>query len=201
VKAVVDDDLGAPRTVLSGTLRDGLRVVIRSLVPADRDDVEHGFGELSERTKNLRFMTGKDHLSKRTLDSLVDDVDQHDHVAVAMWWERSSQADVLLGEGRFIRLVDDPECADVAVTMADELHGQGGGTLLMKALVLRAREEGLRRFSAAMSPENEPSHRLMRRVGTVLRDVVRDGEREVVVEIPDATAQGSRTRLSEPQNP
>jgi RimJ/RimL family protein N-acetyltransferase len=185
---VTADDVGVPRTVLRGTLRDGLRVVIKSLVPADRDDVEHGFGELSERTKNLRFMTGKDHLSQRTLDSLVDQVDQHDHVAVAMWWERTSQADVLLGEGRFIRLKDDPDCADIAVTMADELHGQGGGTLLMRALVLRAREEGLRRFSAAMSPDNEPSHRLMRRVGPVLRDVVTDGEREVVVEIPDGDA-------------
>jgi len=195
VSAVVEDDVGAPRTVLRGTLRDGLRVVIRSLVPADRDDVEHGFGELSERTKNLRFMTGKDHLSQRTLDSLVDRVDQHDHVAVAMWWERSSQADVLLGEGRFIRLKDDPSCADVAVTMADELHGQGGGTLLMRALVLRAREEGVRRFSAAMSPDNEPSHRLMRRVGPVLRDVVQDGEREMVVVVPEEPADASRTHL------
>ncbi|HEY5134531.1 MAG TPA: GNAT family protein [Candidatus Nanopelagicales bacterium] len=189
------DDVGAPRTVLRGTLRDGLRVVIRSLVPADRDDVEHGFGELSERTKNLRFMTGKDHLSQRTLDSLVDRVDQHDHVAVAMWWERSSQADVLLGEGRFIRLKDDPSCADVAVTMADELHGQGGGTLLMRALVLRAREEGVQRFSAAMSPDNEPSHRLMRRVGPVLRDVVQDREREMVVVVPEEPADASRTHL------
>jgi len=195
VSAVVADDVGAPRTVLRGTLRDGLRVVIRSLVPADRDDVEHGFGELSERTKNLRFMTGKDHLSQRTLDSLVDQVDQHDHVAVAMWWERSSQADVLLGEGRFIRLKDDPSCADVAVTMADELHGQGGGTLLMRALVLRAREEGVQRFSAAMSPDNEPSHRLMRRVGPVLRDVVQDGEREMVVVVPEEPADASRTHL------
>ena len=192
---MVADDVGAPRTVLRGTLRDGLRVVIRSLVPADRDDVEHGFGELSERTKNLRFMTGKDHLSQRTLDSLVDQVDQHDHVAVVMWWERSSQADVLLGEGRFIRLKDDPSCADVAVTMADELHGQGGGTLLMRALVLRAREEGVRRFSAAMSPDNEPSHRLMRRVGPVLRDVVQDGEREMVVVVPEEPADASRTHL------
>ena len=195
MSAVVADDVGAPRTVLRGTLRDGLRVVIRSLVPADRDDVEHGFGELSERTKNLRFMTGKDHLSQRTLDSLVDQVDQHDHVAVVMWWERSSQADVLLGEGRFIRLKDDPSCADVAVTMADELHGQGGGTLLMRALVLRAREEGVRRFSAAMSPDNEPSHRLMRRVGPVLRDVVQDGEREMVVVVPEEPADASRTHL------
>ena len=124
MRAVTADDAGAPRTVLRGTLRDGLRVVIRSLVAADRDDVEHGFGELSERTKNLRFMTGKDHLSQRTLDSLVDQVDQVDHVAVAMWWERTTQADVLLGEGRFIRLTDDPDCADVAVTVADERTGR-----------------------------------------------------------------------------
>ena len=81
MRAVTADDVGAPRTVLRGTLRDGLRVVIRSLMPEDRDDVEHGFGELSERTKNLRFMTGKDHLSKSTLDSLVNQVDQLDHVA------------------------------------------------------------------------------------------------------------------------
>ena len=69
----------------AGTLRDGLRVVIRSLVPEDRDDVEQGFGE-SPSAPRPRFMTGKDHLSQRTLDSLVDQVDQHDHVAVAMWW-------------------------------------------------------------------------------------------------------------------
>ena len=31
----------------------------------------------------------------------------------------------------------------------------------MQALVLRAREEGVRRFSATMSPDNEPSHRLI----------------------------------------
>ena len=46
----------------------------------------------------------------------------------------------------------------------------------------------MRRFSAAMSPDNEPSHRLMQRVGPVLRDVVTDGEREIVVEIPDEDA-------------
>ena len=194
--APLDD--GARRTVLTGTLHDGLRVVVTTLVADDRDDVAHGFDALSDRTRYLRFLTAKHHLSQRSLARLVDDVDGHDHVALALWWQRQSTSDVLLGDARFIRLVDDPECADVAVTMADELHGQGGGTLLMRALVLRAREEGLRRFSAAMSPENEPSHRLMRRVGRVLRDVVRDGEREVVVEIPDDPSQGARTRLNPP---
>lgn len=179
------DDPEHGGTVLHGTLRDGLRVVVRSLVPSDRDDVAHGFDELSERSRNLRFLAGKDHLSRRGLDALVDQVDQHDHVAVAMWWERTSRPDVLLGEGRFIRLADDPECAEVAVTVADELHGQGGGTLLMRALVQRAREEGVRRFSAVMAAENEAAHRLMRRVGPVLADTIEEGQRDLLVEVAD----------------
>jgi len=180
--APLDD--GARRTVLTGTLRDGLRVVITTLVADDRDDVAHGFDELSDRTKYLRFLTAKDHLSQRSLTRLVDDVDGHDHVALALWWERHSTADVLLGDARFIRLVDDPDCADVAVTVADVIQGQGAGTLLMRALVLRAREEGITRFSAVMDPSNEASHRMMLRVGPVLRDVVHDGTREVEVRVP-----------------
>ena len=45
----------------------------------------------------------------------MDQVDQHDHVALALWWTRTSRDDILLGDGRFIRLPADPECADVAV--------------------------------------------------------------------------------------
>ena len=173
------------REVLRGTLRDGLRVVVRPLLPSDRDDVAHGFEELSERTKNLRFLAGKDHLSRRGLDALVDGVDQHDHVAVALWWERTSRSDVLLGEGRFIRLESDPACAEVAVTMADQLQGQGGGTLLMRALVVRAREEGIRRFAAVMAARNEPARRLMREAGRVLRDGVESGQRDMLVALED----------------
>ena len=38
MKAVTDDDLGAPRTVLTGTLRDELRVVPHRDVPAARQE-------------------------------------------------------------------------------------------------------------------------------------------------------------------
>ena len=180
--ATIDD--GARRTVLTGTLHDGLRVVVTTLVADDRDDVAHGFDALSDRTRYLRFLTAKHHLSQRSLARLVDDVDGHDHVALALWWQRQSTSDVLLGDARFIRLVDDPECADVAVTVADVIQGQGAGTLLMRALVLRARDEGITRFSAVMDPSNEASHRMMLRVGPVLRDVVHDGTREVEVRVP-----------------
>lgn len=178
---VVDPD--RPDILLLGTLRGGLRVAIRPLHPQDREQLADGFEGLSERSRYLRFLTGKGRLSETTLRSMVDQVDQHDHVALAMWWVRRSRADILLGDARFIRLADDPETADVAVTIADELHGQGGAGLMLQALVLRAHQEGVRRFSAVMAPDNAASHRMIARLGTVLRDEITDGVREMLVEL------------------
>ena len=172
-----------PDILLVGTLRGGLRVVIRPLRPEDRAQLADGFEGLSERSRYLRFLTGKGRLSEHVLRTMVDQVDQHDHVALALWWVRTSRADILLGDARFIRLAGDPTTADVAVTIADELHGQGGATLMMQALVLRAHDEGVDRFSAVMSPENTASYRMVARVGDVVRDEISGGVREVEVDI------------------
>ena len=178
-----------PDILVRGTLRDGLRVVIRPLHPEDRDQLAEGFEGLSERSRYLRFLTGKRVLSERGLDTLVDQVDQVDHVALAMWWARTSRSDILLGDARFIRLPDDPECADVAVAIADEIHGQGAATLMLTVLKQRALAGGIHRFSAVMSPENEASHRMILRLGPVIRDVYVDGVRELEVSLDDPDPQ------------
>lgn len=177
-------DADADRVVLAGTLGNGLRVVIRPLLPGDRERVAAGFRMLSEHSRYLRFMSGKGNLSAATLDRLVDDVDQHTHVALAMMWPRHGKEDVLVGVGRFIRLQDDPATADVAVTIADELHGQGAGRLLLQALVIRAVEEGVRRFTATMVSTNHASHRMMQGAGTVVRDEREVGVRTMDIELP-----------------
>jgi RimJ/RimL family protein N-acetyltransferase len=172
-----------PDILVRGTLTHGLRVVVRPLRLEDRAQLAEGFEGLSERSRYLRFLTGKRVLSQRGLDSLVDQVDQHDHVALAMWWLRRTRDDILLGDARFIRMPEDPATADVAVAIADEIHGRGGATLMLQVLRQRALQEGLRRFSAVMSPENEASHRMMRRVGHVLHDRLEGGVRDMVVEL------------------
>ena len=170
-----------PDLVAEGTLRDGLRVVVRRLGPQDRGTIEQGFRGLSDRSRYLRFLAPKKALSRTGLDALVDQVDQVAHVT--LWWPRSSQDDVLLGDARFIRLADDPHTADVAVTIADEIQGQGAGTLMMRALVQEAHHLGVRRFSATMAADNEASYRMMRRAGSVERNDVSDAVREIVVDL------------------
>jgi RimJ/RimL family protein N-acetyltransferase len=189
-------DPDRPDILVKGTLKHGLRVVIRPLHPEDRDELAEGFEGLSERSRYLRFLTGKGTLSQRGLDKLVDQVDGHDHVALAMWWVRRSRADILLGDARFIRLPYDPECADVAVAVADEIHGQGGATLMLAVLKQRALEEGIHRFSAVMSPENEASHRMIMRLGHVLRDEYVDGTREIEVDLDGEPAPRKSERAT-----
>lgn len=167
--------------VHTATLRNGVQVMIRPLLPSDRDAVASGFQLLSERSRFLRFLTGKGTLSESSLRALVDEVDQHRHVALAMFWMREDEDPLLVGVGRFVSLPHDPATADVAVTIADQLHGLGAGTIMMRALADRARVEGVRRFMATMTADNVASHRMMRGSGTVVRDEVVDDLREIDV--------------------
>lgn len=179
-----DQDHADPAEVLArGELGNGLRVIVRPMRPDDRERVAEGFKLLSERSRYLRFLTGKGRLSEANLHVLVDEVDQHGHVALALLWPRHSQPDILIGVGRFVRFTHDPTVADVAVTIADELHGLGAGRLMITALAQRAREEGVVRFTATMASENEASFRMMAGVGPVSRDEQDNGVREISVEL------------------
>jgi GNAT superfamily N-acetyltransferase len=143
------DDL-APDTVLPQAwsrrtkLRDGTPVLIRQIRPEDRDRLAEGLQRLSPASRYLRFHTMIDALTDEQLDYLTD-VDHEDHEAiVALDLERLETPGI--GVARYIREADDPEVAEAAITVADEYHGQGAGTMLLGALASRARRNGIRIF-------------------------------------------------------
>lgn len=126
------------------TLRDGTRVLLRQIRPSDRARLEEGLARLSAASRYLRFHGAVERLSDAQLDELTQ-VDHHDHEAiVAIDRERLDRPGV--GVARFIREPYEPEVAEAAITVADEYHGQGAGTLLLGALAARAREEGVTVF-------------------------------------------------------
>ena len=63
-------------------LRDGSKVLIRQVRPADAALVADGFTRLSPRSRQMRFLTRKKGLSDAELRYFTD-VDHHDHEALA----------------------------------------------------------------------------------------------------------------------
>ena len=73
-----------------------------------------------------------------------------------------------VGVGRYIRL-EDPQAAEMAVTVIDDWQGRGLGRVLLDALVLEALENGITRLEGDVLAENRPMQELLRHVGATFR--------------------------------
>jgi RimJ/RimL family protein N-acetyltransferase len=146
-------------------LRDGSEVLIRPIRSTDAPALADGFARLSGRSRQLRFLSPKRELSPRELRYLTE-VDHHDHEALAAVDRAGGRG---LGVARYIRSADDAQSAEIAITVADEWQGRGLGTELLARLADRARQEGIRRFTALAAADNVAVARLARAIGAALR--------------------------------
>jgi RimJ/RimL family protein N-acetyltransferase len=142
-------------------LDNGTEVRIRPIRADDKRLLADGMEHLSRQSVYQRFLAPKGPLTEAELRYLTE-VDFRDHVAyVAV---RPQAPDVLVGVARWVRIPDDPEVAEIAFVVSDELQRQGLGTALGEALADAARERGVRRFVATMLPDNLAAHRLFARM-------------------------------------
>jgi RimJ/RimL family protein N-acetyltransferase len=128
------------------------RAEIRRLAATDRDALAEAFSRLSEETRRRRYGTVASRLSEGDLDRLTD-IDHHDHEALAAIAPETGQ---IVGVARYIALESDPGAAEVAIEVDDEWQGRGIGRPLMRALLDRARAEGIDRLVAYVSDDNHP---------------------------------------------
>jgi len=133
-------------------LRNGAKVLIRLLRPEDKELLRAGFDRLSPASRYTRFLAPKTQLSTEELHYLCD-VDQEDHVAIGAVSDDGGPP-VGLGIARFIRLADQPDTAEAAVAVIDEVHQQGLGRLLLLRLVAAAAERGIVRFRSEILGTN-----------------------------------------------
>ena len=132
-------------------LRDGSVVLIRQVQPGDAPLLVEGFARLSAESRQLRFLTGKPRLTPAELRYFTE-IDHHDHEALGALDPVDGRG---LGIARYIRHREDPEGAEVAITVIDEWQRRGLGTELLHRLVDRARQEGVRHFTALVATDNE----------------------------------------------
>jgi GNAT superfamily N-acetyltransferase len=137
-------------------LRDGTRVRLRLIRPDDKERLRAGFARLSPESRYLRFFAPKHQLSDAELRYLTE-CDGVDHVAIGASRLDDDATDGEgdgLGVARFIRAADDPDVAEAAIAVLDEVQGKGLGTLLFWRLIAAAAERGIARFRCDVLAEN-----------------------------------------------
>lgn len=154
---------GSSRAV---TLHDGALIIVRPIVPEDKQLLLDVFGRLSEESRYWRFFRDLRALSPEMLVDFTE-VDHSNHEAVIAVEPSSGQA---LGVARYGRLNEDPWEAEVAVAVIDEWHRRGVARALLAELSARAQQEGFRRFVAVVRTNNRGAVTLFGRVsGSKLR--------------------------------
>jgi L-amino acid N-acyltransferase YncA len=137
--------IDAPPRVELVHLRDGCSVTIRPATARDEPALRSFLAGLCLEARRLRFFTG------------AADVSNAAHWAASTGADRCGLAahdetGVLVGHAAYIQLEETR--AEVAVEVADHLHGRGLGTILIERLAIIAEQRGITHFVAEVLSEN-----------------------------------------------
>jgi RimJ/RimL family protein N-acetyltransferase len=170
-------------------LRDGSEVVIRPIEADDFDRLREVWSGMSAESRRRRFLSSSTaELTDADVQYLVD-VDHRRHEAM-LALDGDGKA---IGVARYVRTPGEPESAEVAVVVVDDWHRRGLGTALLDRLTERARENGIERYTAIVSEDNDVVLGALDRAGATRTGTSGEGEIEFVFELP---SEGIGDRLA-----
>lgn len=151
------------------TLSDGTRFLIRLCRSegdqCDNDCVKEGINSalqlLSAKTRQLRFAGSVNTLSDSQLDYLAN-LDNRDRLAWCAL-EEGDNMNTGAGIARYIRLQNEPDIAEFAITIVDAYQSRGLGVVLLGRLIESARENGIRILRGYVLPGNRGMIHLSKR--------------------------------------
>jgi RimJ/RimL family protein N-acetyltransferase len=172
-------------------LPDGSTVLLRQIGDTDGPLLLDGFARLSAESRQARFLIRKDELTEAEVRYFTD-VDHHDHEAIVALSAADGRG---VGVARFVRAVDDDQAAEVAITVVDDWQRRGLGAVLLRQLLERALQEGIRRFTALIDDSNTAMLGLLRSLGAQPRVIDREfGATEYSIRIDGAHEQSGVSR-------
>src|SRR5215208_2710363 len=122
-------------------LRDGSTVRVRPVRAEDRDALRAFFAELSEESRAFRFFSGA-----VNVDWAADWAVDVDYAQTYGLVATSGQNGHVVAHGSYV--AGQAGRAEVAFAIADELQGQGLGTILLAHLAEAAADNGIGLFEA-----------------------------------------------------
>lgn len=182
--------LAAFITPIPVQVRDGTELFLRPVLPGDNERTVNGPVEFSSETLYRRFQSARKPTPR--LMAYLFEVDYADHF---VWVMTDGIDGPVVADARFVRDEHDRSTAEVAFTVGDDYQGRGLGTFLMNALVVAARDDGVRRFSARVLTDNYPMRKILDRFGARwVRDDL--GVVTTVVDVPDPQQLPLRPELT-----
>lgn len=137
----VDD----PSEVELVRLHDGSRVTVRPATAADEPALRAFLTGLCLEARRLRFFSGAVDIGSAAHLAATTDARHYGLIA-------HDEEGVLVGHATYVKL--DETRAEVAVEVADHLHGRSLGTILIERLAIVAEQRGITHFVAEVLSEN-----------------------------------------------
>ncbi len=166
-------------------LTDGTTVEIRAARPGDRDAVRDLHEKLSPGSHYLRFFSLNPRAAEREARRVCREP-APDHGALLAVLDGR-----LIGCGSYECDSSRPGTAEVAFTVADDMHHRGAGMLLLEHLVSLARSRGLRAFSAETLSENAHMLKVFADAGLQVHRALADGVYELTFPLPSGEADAA----------
>ncbi len=168
-------------------MRDGSRVMIRPIRPSD-ERLLLGFHQtLSDRTVYMRYF-GQLKLRSRIAPARLAKVCAAEYkngmVLVVEWRPFRYKAPQIIGVGRLSRISGARE-AEVAVVIADNYHGLGLGSELLRRLARIARDYDIERIVACILSENHAFQHIFRKLAPQIDWKVEEGVITATVSVAD----------------
>jgi GNAT superfamily N-acetyltransferase len=151
-------------------LRDGSRVWVRAVLADDEPALRRFLGELCPEAIRLRFFSAAIDFGRAAHWATHPAAGFYGLVA-------EDENGRFVGHALYVQMA--PARAEVAVEVADRLHGRGLGTILIERLAMTAEQRGITHFVAEVLSENRAMLDVFRE-GFDARVVHRDGPQERV---------------------
>ena len=149
-------------------LPDGLQLLVRPVVPADRGKLLAGFESLSERSRFFRFLGAMSRLSPEDLDRFSAAGDANHGAFGAL--DISGATPIPVAIARYERFADGSALAEMAVTVIDAYQGRGVGTIMVAVTAYCAARAGIEALIAFVHPENAGMSHLLLSLGAVIEN-------------------------------
>ncbi len=153
--------------VSEAVLADGRTARLRPLVPDDAPLFLDLLDGLSPESRYYRFFTPKPKLSEAEIEHFLN-VDHQDRVALVAVVDRA-----IVGVARFDREEPDPDRAELAIAVADDMQGTGVGSALLAHLTVAAHD---RRIGTLLANVLSDNHKMLRLLANSGRELHRSFE-------------------------